>query len=446
MTPEDKQASLFAEWLEAAPGTPAPEGLDPDVVAAAYALSPERAPRPAVSLEDILGGVTVGPFAKAEAGQLASDASGAVLAAAEPVVKRRDPARRATATAERAAARSRAWWAIPGVGVALTAMAAGLIAIKVGSGLVWDSPEAERFAAPATSPAEPMAPGAGAPSETVAIPEMDEGKAARRADTAAAAISKRPASSKPMNAPAPVEAPLMREEAAPAPMSEVLPPEPRAGAAQEREKQENTAPKAAAGPSPVVTSAPAPPAPSTTSNTASRVSSKTSSSKDAPAQSAPSPAGQAAGRAELDDKKRDQLAADAAPAAAKPSSGASTPFDYNPSFYVAYPEVSTAYAAAVAAESGGRYTEALSAFAGLLTNARADVAQDAAWHAGRCLRSLGRFDDALRTIQSGLQRSSANTPYRSNLYNLQGEIQSAQGKTADAQKSWTEAARLNASR
>jgi tetratricopeptide (TPR) repeat protein len=126
--------------------------------------------------------------------------------------------------------------------------------------------------------------------------------------------------------------------------------------------------------------------------------------------------------------------------------GGSTPFDYNPRFYAAYPELSTAYAAALANESAGRYSEALATYAGFLVSPHTDVAQDAAWRAARCLRSLGRLDDALTTVQSGLRRSSSNTPYRTNLYNLQGELYSAQGRSGDAQKAWAEAARLNAGR
>jgi len=63
MTPE-KQASLLAEWLQKPPGTPPPEGLDPESVEAVYAMRPELAPAPKVSLDDILAGVTEGPFAR----------------------------------------------------------------------------------------------------------------------------------------------------------------------------------------------------------------------------------------------------------------------------------------------------------------------------------------------------------------------------------------------
>lgn len=63
MTPE-KQASLIAEWLEQPPGTAPPEGVDPDALQAIYALRPDLAPAPRVGIDDILAGVSEGPFAR----------------------------------------------------------------------------------------------------------------------------------------------------------------------------------------------------------------------------------------------------------------------------------------------------------------------------------------------------------------------------------------------
>jgi predicted negative regulator of RcsB-dependent stress response len=122
------------------------------------------------------------------------------------------------------------------------------------------------------------------------------------------------------------------------------------------------------------------------------------------------------------------------------------PQDYNSSFYTAYPDIAAAYGAAIRLEASGRYAEAVAAFSGFLTSTRSDVAQDAAWHVGRSLRALGRLDDALTTVSAGLKRGSTNTPYRSNLYALQGDLYGAQGRSTEAQKAWAEAARLNAAR
>jgi hypothetical protein len=60
---DEQQAQRLARWLDAGGQTPPPEGVDPDVIEAVYAMRPELAPAPRVSIDDILGGVTSGPFA-----------------------------------------------------------------------------------------------------------------------------------------------------------------------------------------------------------------------------------------------------------------------------------------------------------------------------------------------------------------------------------------------
>ena len=63
--PDAAQVHALMAWLEAAPGrAPGPE-IDPDVVEAVYAMRPDLAPAPTLSLDDILGAVTSGPFAAA---------------------------------------------------------------------------------------------------------------------------------------------------------------------------------------------------------------------------------------------------------------------------------------------------------------------------------------------------------------------------------------------
>jgi len=51
---EQQQASELARWLEQPAGTPPPEGLDPDVVEAIYAVHPDRAPALTLTADDIL--------------------------------------------------------------------------------------------------------------------------------------------------------------------------------------------------------------------------------------------------------------------------------------------------------------------------------------------------------------------------------------------------------
>ncbi|MFN7143313.1 MAG: hypothetical protein ACK4YP_06020 [Myxococcota bacterium] len=62
---DETKAQRLAEWLSSPPGTAPPEDLDPEVLGAVYALLPDRAPAPRVTLDDILAGVTTGPFAPA---------------------------------------------------------------------------------------------------------------------------------------------------------------------------------------------------------------------------------------------------------------------------------------------------------------------------------------------------------------------------------------------
>lgn len=60
---EDTQARRLAEWLAAPAGTDPPEDLDPEVLAAVYALRPDRAPAPRLGIDAILASVSSGPFA-----------------------------------------------------------------------------------------------------------------------------------------------------------------------------------------------------------------------------------------------------------------------------------------------------------------------------------------------------------------------------------------------
>ncbi len=56
---------LLAQWLEAHPGEPPPEGVETEVMEAVYALRPDLAPAPRVTVEDILAVVASGPFVQA---------------------------------------------------------------------------------------------------------------------------------------------------------------------------------------------------------------------------------------------------------------------------------------------------------------------------------------------------------------------------------------------
>lgn len=64
---EQEQASRLAAWLDQPAGTRPPEGLDPDVVEALYALNPDLAPAPSLTADDILRGFDLGGAASADA-------------------------------------------------------------------------------------------------------------------------------------------------------------------------------------------------------------------------------------------------------------------------------------------------------------------------------------------------------------------------------------------
>ncbi len=61
---ELNEPQLLADWLDVHPGEPPPEGIDPEVIQAVYALRPDLAPAARVTVDDILDGVTTGPFAQ----------------------------------------------------------------------------------------------------------------------------------------------------------------------------------------------------------------------------------------------------------------------------------------------------------------------------------------------------------------------------------------------
>lgn len=69
--PTPEEARAFGRWLDR-PGDPPPEDLDEDVLQAVYAIRPDLAPAPQVSIDDILEGVSAGPFASDEGAEPAS--------------------------------------------------------------------------------------------------------------------------------------------------------------------------------------------------------------------------------------------------------------------------------------------------------------------------------------------------------------------------------------
>jgi hypothetical protein len=97
-------AAALEQWLAAGPGAAPPGVLPIGVVEATYALRPEMAPGPSLSIEDVLAGVTEGPLA----------------------VKSTQDIKLVEQTHAQAPSR---WWGRPAVGLALMAAVAMLVVL-----------------------------------------------------------------------------------------------------------------------------------------------------------------------------------------------------------------------------------------------------------------------------------------------------------------------------
>ncbi len=204
---DEIKAQRLAAWLSSPAGTDPPEDLDPEVLGAVWALVPDRAPTARVSLDDILGAVTTGPFASEAPGveapttgtvvefpidearppvRLVAHAGGRgerddapVVPVSEPVVARRRPPSQA--------------WMLPAIGLTLAAAAATLLVMPQMGKL--DRPDlAEQEAWRDQMVAAPPAPSASmAPSSSEAKPAAGEGPADVPAPSAIAEMAAPPA-------------------------------------------------------------------------------------------------------------------------------------------------------------------------------------------------------------------------------------------------------------
>lgn len=113
----DDQARALADWLAEHPGSPPPEGLDPEVVEAVYMLRPDLAPMPALDLDALFDEVLGG-------GLSAEDSTDEAVAAPISVV-----ATSAESAVPVPANRAVRWWT--GVGAVLAVAAAMLLVVRV---------------------------------------------------------------------------------------------------------------------------------------------------------------------------------------------------------------------------------------------------------------------------------------------------------------------------
>ncbi len=176
---ERHQTDLLARWLASGARGEPPAGLDPDTVASVYALRPDLAPAPRLTVDDILDGITSGPFAAPEAD---AEPGGEVVPfpvpASRPTVL--PPKSKRAAEATRRSDRTR--WIGGGLGL-LAAAAAALLTL---SPSLAPGPNmaktADRSEADATAPQDA---GSGAPAAPP-IAEIASGQAAP--DAAAPAV------------------------------------------------------------------------------------------------------------------------------------------------------------------------------------------------------------------------------------------------------------------
>jgi hypothetical protein len=282
---EEKRAQRLADWLEATPGTEPPEDLDPEVLGAVYALAPHRAPPPRVGIDDILAGVTTGPFAAPTMDNVVEFPRRPVAAETAPgggeVVPLRPlpsaddtlaPGHATRAPSAEAQVGRRApaprkpsrWWMGPAFGVGLAAAAAAAIVLPIAGNLasrqIAGNEEARLEAAPvpaspAGAPAPQAAPPADegadlradAPAEFAAAEQDGNGLSGGRtsAGGGGAAAPTVPKSAGPM-AGAPSPAPLA--DAAPPPPPAAAPPPPPAAPGKESQAIAELAEQPAAAP------------------------------------------------------------------------------------------------------------------------------------------------------------------------------------------------------
>lgn len=473
---EEQRAQRLAEWLQSPEGTEPPADLDPDVLATVFALRPDRAPAPRLSLDDILSGVKEGPFATP-------------TSTPDNVVEFPRPAVRVAAAETRAAPRKKRpsrFWFGPALGVGFAFAAAALISFPMVANLSKRdlTPEASWTPAPAAAPATPA-------EESRAIAEV-------QGAPTGGAMQEAPVSGADAPAPPPADTLAARKDADLAPARDVATR--GDGAAFGAEAQPAAAPTAsglrvsASGAGAAVT---APATVTTATSAVSAAPAKASSYEESPAE----PEGVANGPstlwdgrplekspvAEMEDAtapvaddwrgnddevvaKEDKKAEAAktrskAPAASAPAANAlskaappspavatearrerSAALDYSSSWYQSDPTVSALYAPALAEEAAGRWAQAAALWQGLVSNARTDIAQDAALRAGKAWRTAGRVAEALAVVDAGLRRSSANTAVRSSLLVLRGELLAAQGRAAESKKAMDQAGELDADR
>ncbi len=495
MSTEEARAQLLADWLSQPPGTDPPAGLEPEVVAAVYAVRPDLAPSPRTRIGDVLGRVTTGPFAEAQGdgGEVVS------LSAARARAAEREASRTTTRTeapARRAQRTLRRWWLAPALGVGAAAAAALLLVVPMAGRYL--SPTAQQLAEDVPTMPSPEATAA-APAEPspVATPSIDavpviaeaatEGEAPADDGTLERARSEALEAAGPSGGAGTVG--VTGGDAGGASGS---------GGAPAREDVQSlgyAADKDAPAPPPAPVTATVPPAePSAIAETSSAQPSsggksddgwffgETSEKKAAEPKKEKAAEGRASTRAEEADEEQMAGAvaqtatkAPASKASSKPSSSApvgsaapasapatststtalaasstdlalarasAVPSDYSASAATARGDVASAFSEASSASADA----ALAIYGRYMADADTIVAQEATLRAAAVERRRGRNDTALGLVNRTIAAKPNNTPALSMLQLTRGDLYAARGDASTALAAYQEAARLNAAR
>lgn len=516
MPTETEQAQLLADWLDQPPGTAPPPGLDPDVVAAVYALRPDRAPAPRVTIDDVLARVATGPFAgnpvpsdpqeQAEAGaegELVSLGAARERAAADRAARTVARDERVTRRAQRAWQR---WWVGPAAGLGLAAAAALLLVVPTAGRYL--SPTAQKLAEDVPAVAVPAAP----PITEPALPGEPDDRA-RAASRPAAAAGGAPlgdaapgrvdtggaADDKGAGEPEPPPAELARD----LPAQAIAETSENAGAglekvddgwfswgegkkereasadedgvlAEEAERRDGAATggesaptTSTPSPAPVAAVPPPPAAPAkavaesapAATPASARAEVQTSSARPTSSSSTGVSSGAASTKSKSAEPRGGSAGAGAAPAASAPAEAlgyadaaadtlapgadsgrdAAVPRDYDANWFRGRADVVSAFADAASTDAAA----ALATYARFFADGDARVRQEAFYRSARLEQSRGRADAARTLADRGLSTSTTNTPTRSMLLVLRGDLRAARGDAAGAAADYAEAARLN---
>lgn len=443
---EQEQASRLAAWLEQPAGTRPPEGLDPDVVEALFALNPDRAPAPSLTADDILRDFDLGGAVVGEAAASSEAGSGM-------------PATPVTAAPESWSAANRVGGWMVVLATAATLLLVALPAVQQGEPLPAAAPSAadvasaRRAADPVATVADEEPAFAAPPMETVAsagapavpVPvsgltmEVD-GKVTTDANAGDAVVDADDATGGEVDGPAVAERGYaMQQSARYDGASNVIP---EAEEALRAKEAENDAVAALDG--------------------LGYVDNAGAAYEQAPAApAAAAPVGWT-GSARAEAK---QDVAEGGVRKGKRESGAnlaSVPMDLPSSRDAARPsdlgrswragqdaatlaEVDRALKIAATEANLGNHAKAAEALAPHV-GPPAAVGQYTAGVAARYWLAAGDGAAAAATLQRGLALSSDNTPWRAELLFLYGELLAASGDGASAEAYWSEAAGLNAAR